>query len=42
MEAFSKEKLLQDLIAKYAYLNEEDNATAIRVYERIVASQSKK
>jgi hypothetical protein len=39
MEGFSKEKLLQDLIAEYAYLNEEDNATAMRVYQKILASQ---
>jgi hypothetical protein len=42
MEKFSKEKLLADLIAKYAYLQEEDNATAYRVYEQIMSSQPKK
>jgi hypothetical protein len=42
MPAFSKEQLLADLIAKYAYLQEEDNATAHKVYERILASQPKK
>jgi hypothetical protein len=39
MEGFSKEKLLQDLIAKYAHLQEEDNVTAIRMYQKILASQ---
>lgn len=42
MSAFSKEQLLVDLIAKYAYLQEEDNATAHRVYQTILDSQPKK
>lgn len=42
MPAFSKEQLLTDLIAKYAYLKEEDSATAHRVYQTILDSQTKK
>lgn len=34
--------LLEGLIKKYAYLKEEDNATAHRVYQIILAKQPKK
>lgn len=40
MKTFSPETLLAELIAKYAYLNDND-ATANRVYEIIMASQPK-
>lgn len=40
MKTFSKETLLAELIAKYAYLNDND-ATANRIYELIMASQPK-
>jgi hypothetical protein len=38
MKAFSAETLLALLIKKYEYLND-DNATAQRVYELIMASK---
>ena len=41
MKTFSPETLLAMLIAKYAYLND-NNATANQVYDMIMASQPKK
>jgi hypothetical protein len=41
MKTFSAETLLAELIARYAYLND-NNATANKVYEMIMASQPKK
>lgn len=40
MKTFSTETLLAELIAKYAHLND-NNATANKVYELIMASQPK-
>jgi hypothetical protein len=40
MKTFSPETLLAELIEKYKYLNDND-ATANRVYELIMASQPK-
>ena len=40
MKTFSPETLLAELIKKYEYLND-NNATAQRVYELIMASQPK-
>jgi hypothetical protein len=40
MKTFSTETLLAELIKKYEYLND-NNATAQRVYELIMASQPK-
>lgn len=40
MKTFSAETLLAELIKKYEYLND-NNATAQRVYELIMASQPK-
>lgn len=37
---FTKEKLLADLIAKYAYLND-DNKTALEVYNKIIDNNKK-
>ena len=40
METFTEEKLLADLIARYAHLND-NNAKALEVYARIIASYNK-
>ena len=40
MATFTKEKLLEDLKAKYSYLNDND-ATALKVYNLIINSQNK-
>lgn len=37
---FTPEKLLQDLIEKFAYLND-DNKKALEVYNRIMNNQKK-
>jgi hypothetical protein len=40
MKTFSKETLLAELIERYKYLKDR-NATAKRIYARIIASQPK-
>ena len=40
MKTFSKETLLAELIERYKHLNDND-ATAKRVYDKIMASQPK-
>jgi len=40
METFTKEKLLEDLKVKFAYLDD-NHATALKVYNLIINSQNK-
>lgn len=41
MQTFDKETLLKTLIARFKHLEEEDNATALKEYEKIVSFYEK-